>query len=461
MIRKAIIAAAVILLLLEPLPAQPAGQAGPREVKAQEAAKRTLCETIETSAVTEAHKRSRLNFQVPGVVSEVLIEMGDRIEKGQALATLDDTSYRLHVEQAQASLDAATAGLEKLKAGFRPEELAQAEAGVEAARAALEKFTTGFRPEDVKTAEAGLAAAQAGFEQAERNYERMKKLYEEKKAIAEATFEQARTQYEVAKAQRDQAEQRLKTLTSGYETQDIESLKARFKQAAEQLALLQKGFRKEDVNAAKAQVALAQAMLKIAQESLNDTVLRAPYDGVVVGTHVDIGDAIAAMPGQIAVEVMDSSKLEITAPVPDIWADRVTSDALAIVSLDGGPDGLETKVVAISDAIDPANRAFRVKMLLDNADLELKAGMFARVSIVYRRISVLAVPASAILEDASGKYVLTYSDGTTAKVRVETGIASDGYTQITDGLTEGQKVIHEGNFGLSDGATVRLVEDNK
>lgn len=483
MLRKPFAAALVFLLCIAPLWAQdrrneppvrrdePARrrdepvkrQAEPvkrRAVRVEQAGRRVLLETISTSGTAGAARLSKLNFRVGGNVSEMLVEMGQRVSKGQPLAKLDDANYKLYVEQAQASLDAATAAYEKVKAGFRPEEIAQAEAGVQAAQAALEKFTTGFRAEDIKAAEAGLVAAQAGFEQAKRNFERMKKLYEEKKAVAQATYEQAKTQYEVARAQRDQAQQHLKTLRTGYEQADVESMRARFKQAAEQLTLLKKGFRAEDVKAAKAQVALAQAALKLAQKSLQDTVLRAPYDGVVVDTFVDPGDSVVIMPGQVAVAMMDISSLEVTVPIPDVWAGVVNKKAGAIVDLDGGPKGLDAKVAAISDAIDPLSRAFSVKLVLANPGLTLKAGMFARVRIVYNRVVALAVPSTAVLEDATGgRYVMVNDAGVAARMTVKTGITSDGYTQVSGKIAEGQEIIFEGNFGLRVGAKIELVKE--
>ena len=435
---------------------------GPRAVKVEKARPRVLRETITTAGTAAAVKRSHLNFQVPGVVSEVLVDMGERVGSGQPLARLDDTGYKLRLDQAQASFDAASASLSKLKTGFRPEEIAQAQAGVEAAQAALEKFTGGFRSEEIKAAEAGLAAAQAGYEQAERDFERMKKLFEEKKAVAAATFEQARTRHEVARAQRDQARERLSSLRSGYEQADVESMRARFKQAAEQLALLKKGFREEDVSAAEAQVALARATLKIAQKALRDTVLRAPYDGIVVRTYVHPGDAGGSgIPGQVAVEFMDISSLEIVVPVPDIHAADVSEKSSAVVNLDGGPKGLKAGVKAISCAIDPASRAFSVKLQIPNPGLKLKAGMFARVSIIYSEITALAVRSSAVMGDGNGEYVMVYDDGFAVRVPVETGISSDGYTQITKNLAEGRPVIHDGNFGLPDGARVELSGDGQ
>jgi multidrug efflux pump subunit AcrA (membrane-fusion protein) len=409
-LRRLFIACAVALLSLTVAAAQDAPEKSKRtrEVKGAAAATRVLRQTISASGVTMAAKHSRLNFQVPGVVDEILVEMGDRVRKGQKLATLDDSTYKLYVEQAQAGVKAAEATLSKLKAGFREEEVAQAKAAVDAARTSAD--------------------------QAQRDYERMKKLAEEKKAVADATLEQSKTRYELAKTQLEQASKALK--------------------------LLQKGFQEEDVKAAAAQVDLARAQLKLAERKLEDAVLKAPYDAVVVRTYVDPGDSSGSgMPGQVAVEIMDITSLEVIVPVADVWSGSVTAKSRAILDLDGGPKKLEASVTAISDSIDLASRAFHVKLILDNSDLKLKAGMFARVRIVYKEMKALSVPTRAVLEDAEGTYVMVHKNGRAVKTRVKTGLGDDGYTEILKGLKEGDVVISEGSYGLADKARVKLTGD--
>ena len=376
------------------------------EVKTEEVQIRTLYETIVTSGSTMAVRHSRLSFQVPGVVSTVPAEMGSKVSKGEPLAQLEDTIYKLRVEQAQAALQAASANLDKLKGGFRPEEISQAEAGVKAAK--------------------------TGYEQAKRDFDRMKKLADEKQAVAENSLEQARTGMELARAA--------------------------YEQACKQLELLKKGFQEQDIKAAAAQVKIAEASLKMAEKNIEDTVLHAPYDGIVTRTFINPGDTAGGMPGACAMEIMDISKLELIVPVPDMWQNQVSKESQAIVNLDGGPGNLKTKVVAVSCAINPSSRAFDVKLLIDNPDLSLKAGMFARVRIIYGERKSIAVPSNAVIEDAHLSYVLLYEEGKAVRKNVKTGIESDGYTEIKAGLAEGQAVIHEGNFGLSNGTRVKLTE---
>lgn len=404
----------------------------PRVVKVEQAARRELALTITTSGTTAPIQHSRLNFEVPGVVSKVMVKMGDRVRKDQPLAKLGDTDYFLRIAQARAGLTAAKAALRKLKTGFRPQEIAQAQAGVE--------------------------AAESGLEQARTNFRRMKQLFEQKKLVSEASYEQAKTAYEVARAKREQA--------------------------AKQLALVRAGFRQEDIDTADAQVLAAQTVLRMAQEALRDTTLDAPYDGVIVSVNVDPGDKVPRMPGRAEVEIMDISKFELVVSVPDTYAMALSRGAQAVVDLDGGPSGLEARLSGISGAIERVSRALPVRIVLENPDLKLKAGMFARVRITYRIARGLAVRSAAVLEDTNGKYVLVYEAGRAKRSPVQTGITSDGYTLIkpmsfvtsataavsietipqpatvpiqpVKGTTEGQPVIVEGNFGLRHGAPVVL-----
>jgi hypothetical protein len=97
--------------------------------------------------------------------------------------------------------------------------------------------------------------------------------------------------------------------------------------------------------------------------------------------------------------------------------------------------------------------------VLKNPNLKLKAGMFARVKIIYNEITNLAVPSKAVQEDKAGKYVMVHKNGLAVRTPVETGITSEGYTQITKGLAEGRPVICEGNFGLANHARVELSKE--
>ncbi len=170
-----------------------------------------------------------LGFRVSGRLAAVLRDEGDPVKAGEILARLDDEPYVREVEQSKAQLNSLRAHLQLLETGNRPQEIAQARA--------LER------------------ERQVTADNAERLYKRQEELF--------------RT-HAVSAQERDDAE-------ASYHEAD-----ARHKSALEQLNLLEAGFRAEEITQSKADVARAAAALAAAELNVQDSVMRAPADGVVL-----------------------------------------------------------------------------------------------------------------------------------------------------------------------------------
>jgi HlyD family secretion protein len=170
-----------------------------------------------------------LGFRVSGRVAQVLRDEGDAVKAGEILARLDDEPNRREAEEARAQVGSLRARLELLEAGNRPQEIAQARA------LAREREITA--------------------ENAERLYKRQEELFSSK-TISIQERDDAQASYREAEA--------------------------RLKSAHEQLQLLEAGFRVEDIAQARADLARAQAALASAELRVQDTVLKAPAEGVVL-----------------------------------------------------------------------------------------------------------------------------------------------------------------------------------
>ena len=170
-----------------------------------------------------------LGFRVAGKLAEVLRDEGDQVKTGEVLARLDAEPYRRAVEEARCQAASTRARAELLEAGNRPQEIATARA------LAREREVTAAN--------------------AERLYKRQEQLLTQKAASVQ---------------ERDDAE------ANYHEAQ------ARLKSAQEQLNLLEAGFRHEEIAQAKADLARAEAALASAELRVDDTVLKAPSDGVVL-----------------------------------------------------------------------------------------------------------------------------------------------------------------------------------
>ena len=106
-------------------------------------------------------------------------------------------------------------------------------------------------------------------------------------------------------------------------------------------------------------------------------------------------------------------------------------------------------------AADPLSRSFRAEITVPNEDMQLKAGMYARVRIYTETYQdILVVPEKAVVTEG-GQAVAFVVEGDQAKRReVQIGLTSDGQVEIRSGLSEGEQIVVEGNYGLADGAKV-------
>ncbi len=180
-----------------------------------------------------------LGFRVPGRLTEMLVDEGDVVTKGQRLAVIDSEPYRQAV--------------------------ALAEARVQLAQANMAKFEKGSRPQEVQQAQARVEEAEAAYRNAQREFDRQLGMIK-----SGSTSETAR---DAAQARRDQTAAGLAALR-------------------EALALTNEGFRSEEVSASRAEFAAAVAQRSQAETQLADTELFAPNDGVVLSRIREAGSIV-------------------------------------------------------------------------------------------------------------------------------------------------------------------------
>jgi HlyD family secretion protein len=179
---------------------------------------------IESSGNIQPARAVDLPFQASGQIKEVLVEPGDQVRAGQALARLDDLDLKMQVEQAEANLKTAEAKLSKANHGeATPLDLAAAQSKLQAAQAQLQKTRAGERtPADLRQAQANLQAAQARLDA-------LKNPTPDKLSAAQLQLSQARTALATgrdslsaakagAKHELDRATQSLRQTQASYST---------------------------------------------------------------------------------------------------------------------------------------------------------------------------------------------------------------------------------------------------
>lgn len=220
--------------------------------------------------------------------------------------------------------------------------------------------------------------------------------------------------------------------------------------------------------AANASVEISRAQVEAAQAALEQTILRAPFNGVVAEVNAELGEFVTPSPPGIptlpAVDLIDSSCLYVSAPIDEVDAPQIRIGMPACVTLDAFPKprcNAEVRRIA-PYVLDREKQARTVEIeveLTDPLDREgLLPGYSADVEVVLeRRDSVLRVPTEAVLE---GNQVLFYrpSDGILERKAFKPGISNWRYTEIADGLEEGdQVVVSVGREGVAAG--VRATPD--
>lgn len=210
---------------------------------------------------------------------------------------------------------------------------------------------------------------------------------------------------------------------------------------------------------AEAETALkvADAALRRAREELDRMTIKAPFDGIVGLTNLQVGDYLAV--GNPVATLDDRSTIVIEFTVPESVATQITVGMPVRASLAARPGEIYTgKVAGVGTRIDPVTRTLSVRGEIPNPDLKLIPGSTFSVSVQLSGEESPVVPGLAIQWDRAGAYVWRLTADDTAE-RVDAAIlARDGDRVFIDAaLKPGDRVIHEGGGLLAAGQKVKVL----
>ncbi len=218
---------------------------------------------------------------------------------------------------------------------------------------------------------------------------------------------------------------------------------------------------RELVENRRAALAQREAELEIAHAQLDETRVEAPFDGVVVARRVGTGAYLAS--GDPIADLVRIDPLRLALEIPEREAASVHAGQTVRVELEGWPGVLETKLARSSPVLGRRNRALVVEAELPNPDGRLRAGAFARASIVVEASAqALTVPAEALVSFAGIAKVFVVSaapegpEALAEERHVTLGRRDVARVEVLAGVEEGEEVVLEpGN--LAGGARVRVV----
>ena len=214
-----------------------------------------------------------------------------------------------------------------------------------------------------------------------------------------------------------------------------------------------------DYNKAVANIAYSEAEMAAAQATLSDYLLKAPFDGIVLDDYnLTVGSKLNK--DTDAVRIADISKIKCTVNIPESKLTTVKPGMLANVVCDTYPGRkFQGTVQTVNSFIDTASHTFQVDVIIDNTALNylLRPGLFAKVFLIEdaAQSQALAIPTEALRQDGT---VLVAEDKKVIVKKVQTGIANDKTTAITDGLQEGDLVIVNGGNTLKEGDAISYDE---
>ena len=375
-----------------------------------------LTAKIQASGVVQAERTINLSPEDSGKIAELFIQEGDFVSQGQIIARMTSRRNKAEVAQYEAALAQTQATLAQQRAGTRPEEIAEARARV-------------------ATTEASVSAEQTRLHKAQQELSRFEDLAEQG-AISANELDTYQTAAQESSANLVAEQQRLKA-------------------AQAVLIRLQNGTRLEEIEQAEAAVAQARAQLTAVQVRLDETIIRAPFDGLITHRFAEAGDfvspatAASSSDGAASTSIAElSSGLEIEAKVPEASIAKLDVGQPVEVRSSAYPDKVfagEVKLIAPRAIRDNQVTVFRVKVTLKTGQDQLRSGMNVRLTFIGNPVdNALVIPLAAVVTESDGTtgVYVSRSDGPTLQV-IQLGTTTGTQVQVIEGLRAGEEILIE------------------
>ena len=225
------------------------------------------------------------------------------------------------------------------------------------------------------------------------------------------------------------------------------------------------GISKQQYDQVKAQYDIAISNVEFLQEN---TVLRAPFKGVISGKYYEDGEFYSGAPstpsGKSAiVSIVQIDPLKAVVNISEKYFPMINTGMDATVVCDIYPDkSFPGKVMRIHPTIDPATRSFTIEVKISNEKKLLRPGMFSRVSMKLGEEMALVVPSVAVLklQGSNERFLFLEDNGTARRVTVQIGKRFDDKIEIiSNELSVGSRLIVTGQARLIDGDKVNVVNE--
>jgi membrane fusion protein, multidrug efflux system len=242
----------------------------------------------------------------------------------------------------------------------------------------------------------------------------------------------------------------------------VDAANAQFQRASSEYARLKKLFAlgsltQSDYDKITALYKEAKANSEYKQKQMADTKLYAPISGFISFDPVQPGEIVKQ--GMPIFQMIDTKQIYAVAYVPENEIQEIVSDTKVAVNLPSYKDTVFVgKVSQIAQAAEKFSRSFKVKCLVENPDLKIKAGLIALIQIPIKSTTTsIFIPTDVILRDANGEtYVFVTTSDKAAKRKIRTANVNGNQVEVTHGLNAGDFLVTQGHTKLFEGAKVEV-----
>ncbi|MDT3335207.1 efflux RND transporter periplasmic adaptor subunit [Shewanella sp. SP1S1-7] len=217
---------------------------------------------------------------------------------------------------------------------------------------------------------------------------------------------------------------------------------------------------KQDVDELRENVNLADADFRQKQATMNDYLIKAPFDGQLTSFSQSIGSQIGA--GTALVTLYSLNPVEVRYAISQKDLGKAQKGQKVNVTVEAyGNKVFNGLVNYVAPAVDESSGRVEVHAALDNPEFKLAPGMFANIKQFYSRgIKRLLVPQNSIIANNDERFVwLVRGDSAVKQVVKLAQNTNDGYTVVTEGLAEGDLVVKTGMQNLKADSKIKVIQD--
>ncbi|PSO56693.1 MAG: efflux transporter periplasmic adaptor subunit [Cyanobacteria bacterium QH_7_48_89] len=354
--------------------------------------------SIEASGTVVPVKSVNISPKNSGRIAELFVEQGDRVQQGEKLARMENEDYEAQLSQARANLNEAQARLEEAQAGT---------------------------PQEVEQAQAQVASAQSRFELAQQRRERYQSLLENG-AISQDRFDEVLSEYLSAQANLEQARRSLEQT---------------------------RNTNRPEINRLQAAVESAQAQYQEAQVQFQDTIIKAPFAGIITQKYATEGAFVTPTTSASSTASATSTSilaiaegLEVLAKVPEVDVGRIEVGQPAKIVADAYQGEVfrgEVKRVAPEAVVEQNVTSFEVLVTLFTGQSKLRSGMNVDATFLGKQLQdALTVPTVAVVTQEGKTGVMVPGEDNQPQFQpVTLGLTISERTQILQGLESGERVF--------------------